>query len=130
MAEEIRFLLQINIDAAVKNLIHADVIFIGADRSVCWNECYLMSFLNECCSQRIIVKACAAIHPRGSGCDISDPHRYASTCETAENFVVCGKNFLIRSLEGAGVRSETTINTSEDTAIIKTTGMIPVPPKV
>ncbi len=75
MTEEGGFLLQINVDAAEKNPLLADVGFIGANGRIGRDEQGVMSLGQELGHERIVVHATAAKHAGGARGDVGDTHR-------------------------------------------------------
>ena len=75
MAEERRFLFEIDIDAAKKNRRAGALIFlIERQRQIEWQHQNLMTHAAQFGDERVVAETISAIHRAGAGCDLDDVH--------------------------------------------------------
>src|SRR5262245_9208910 len=78
MAEKAELLLQIDVDAAKKDPLLADVLLVGADGRVGGDEKRLMPLPRQRRGQRVVAHAAPTKHARCPGSDVGDAHLWPS----------------------------------------------------
>src|SRR5262249_35637061 len=74
MAKKGELLLQIDVDAAEKDALLADIRLVGRDRCIRRNEQRIVALALQLGDERVVVHAAAAVHPGGAGGDVGDAH--------------------------------------------------------
>src|SRR5438067_1725863 len=74
MAKQRGLLLQIDIDAAIENLVFADILFVGADGRVEGDQDNVAAGTAQRRDQRVVAHAASAVHASSAGGEIGYLH--------------------------------------------------------